>query len=118
MKQANENSSIEISENGNAILKIFVKSLDMYSATKVRSLVKLIFEEEEFNNFIIEMTPVESIDSSGIAMLAFISTSQRRKGGSVYTVGLNSKVEQILVISSMMDFFKNSSDIKSVDRNV
>jgi anti-anti-sigma factor len=108
-------AKIEVLQTNNVLVKILVKNFDLHNASKIRAHLKDVLEDDERENVIFDMTLVESLDSTGISILAMASSVQRKKGKQVFLVGANQKINQILVISSMMNLFKVANDVKSAD---
>jgi anti-sigma B factor antagonist len=63
-------------------------------------------------NFVVDLTAVELINSSGISMLVNILTKARRSGGDVILCHISEKVERLMLITKLNSIFQIADDVQ------
>ena len=79
--------------------------LDLYKTGKLkRELLEVIGDTAE--SLIIDMTDLSYMDSSGIALMAFLQKSVKSKSGSFAFVNINDEIMNVLKLAALDNFFK------------
>ena len=87
--------------------KIFqlIGSLDIYTAAKVKKEITNIIDEEECKSVILDMSAVNHMDSSGIALLANIKKKMNNEGNKFALLSPTNDIMAVLKLSSLDTFF-------------
>ncbi len=87
--------------------------LNMFSAPELRtSLVKKL--ETNAAKFILDLTDLAFVDSSGIGVLvSFVSMVKKRDGGKVILCGLNPQIRNIFEVTRLMSVFIVAEDLET-----
>lgn len=88
-----------------AVILELTGEIDVRCSKDVRDkLMELLREKPD--NFIVNMTDVEFMDSSGLATLVEALQWRRREGGQIKLVGLQKRVRSIFEISRLESIFE------------
>ncbi|HMV43011.1 MAG TPA: STAS domain-containing protein [Leptospiraceae bacterium] len=87
--------------------KIFqlVGSLDIYTASKVKKEITQIIDDEEAESVVLDMSNVNHMDSSGIALLANIQKKMKSSGNKFGLLAPTNDIMAVLKLSSLDSFF-------------
>ena len=79
--------------------------LDLYKTGKLkRELLDVI--GDEISSLIIDMAELTYMDSSGIALMAFLQKNVKGKNGSFAFVNINDEIMNVLKLAALDNFFK------------
>lgn len=79
--------------------------LDLYKTGKLkRELMEAI--GENVSSLIIDMTDLKYMDSSGIALMAFLQKSIKGKNGTFAFLNVNNEIMNVLKLAALDSFFK------------
>jgi anti-sigma B factor antagonist len=79
-------------------------SLDLYYSNQLKELmINMINKESE--KFIIDMEKVETINSSGIGALIFISSTVKKMNARLVIARINDSVKQAMELSKLSGYF-------------
>lgn len=92
-----------------AVLFVLRGSLDIYNAPEVRAALDEL-KENGRKHFILDLSGVEYIDSTGLGSLASFMDRVTRDGGSVRLTGLTGVVHKAFVFTNLLDLFNICSD--------
>ncbi len=90
------------------VVEFSINNLDFFIGAKIRTSLSKRIEENEFDfkHIIVDMRYIETIDSTGLALLSFLSVKTRReKEGKVYLFKASDKIVTIMKLTSMITFF-------------
>jgi anti-anti-sigma factor len=90
------------------VVEFSINNLDFFIGAKIRTSLSKRIEENEFDfkNIIVDMRYIETIDSTGLALLSFLSAKTRKeKEGKVYLFKASDKIVTIMKLTSMTTFF-------------
>jgi anti-sigma B factor antagonist len=87
--------------------KIFqlLGSLDIYTASKVKKEITQIIDDEDCKSVILDMSSVNHMDSSGIALLANIKKKMNNEGNKFALFAPTNDIMAVLKLSSLDTFF-------------
>lgn len=87
--------------------KVFqlVGSLDIYTASKVKKEITQMIDEEECESVVLDMSNVNHMDSSGIALLANIQKKMKSGGNRFGLLTPTNDIMAVLKLSSLDSFF-------------
>ncbi len=91
-------------KNGKIIFSMYEKRLDAKLAAELKGEF-LIICTSAINELIIDLSPVEFCDSSGLSSLLFAERQMRENGGSVKLAGLTENVASLIKISQLERVF-------------
>ncbi|MBP7281938.1 MAG: STAS domain-containing protein [Leptospiraceae bacterium] len=80
-------------------------SLDIYTASKVKKEITQIIDEEECESVVFDMSEVQHMDSSGIALLANIQKKMKSGGNKFALLAPTNDIMGVLKLSSLDSFF-------------
>lgn len=92
--------------------------LNMFSAPELRtSLVKHF--ESGISRFVLDLTELAFVDSSGIGVLvSFVSMAKKREGSKVILCGLNAQIRNIFEVTRLLSVFNVTEDIDSATKEM
>lgn len=68
--------------------------------------------------FILDLSALEYMNSSGINVLINILTRARNQGGDVVITGLTPKIKSLLVITKLNSVFKVAEDMEEAEQKI
>ena len=94
-----------INEDGKHKVIALKGELDLYKTGKLkRELLEAI--GDEISSLVIDMTELKYMDSSGIALMAFLQKHARGKSGTFAFLKVNSEIMNVLKLAALDNFFK------------
>lgn len=88
-----------------------VSVLDMLVGTKIKNSILNRLQEFDYIDIIVDMRNIISIDSTGLALLAFLLNKTKKQTlGKVHLYKVNEKLYTILKLASMTSFFSFLDD--------
>ena len=90
------------------MLSIYNISFDrkkIYTASKVKKEITQIIDEEECESVVFDMSEVQHMDSSGIALLANIQKKMKSGGNKFALLAPTNDIMGVLKLSSLDSFF-------------
>lgn len=95
--------SIELKDNVNVITMEGSLLADVQSRDILQKVTELIQDEQV--NFVIEMSELKFINSSGLGMLLTCLTKARKAGGDIILANVPEQVNNLLVITKLNSIF-------------
>ncbi|GHV74107.1 anti-sigma factor antagonist [Spirochaetia bacterium] len=78
--------------------------LDLYNAYKLKELlIKML--EEKTDRFVINLDEVEYIDSSGIGVLVYISSTAKKSNMKLAITNIHGSVLKVMDLTKLTDYF-------------
>lgn len=97
----------EVTKNGSAtILTLKERKLDSSVSPELKAEFLLLCKPKVAERLIVDMTKVDSCDSSGLSALLIADRAMREHGGEVRLVNVHKKVMSILKISQLDRVFQ------------
>ncbi len=94
-----------VTEDGKHKIIALKGELDLYKTGKLkRELLEAIGDQA--SAIVVDMTELKYMDSSGIALMAFLQKHCRGKGGSFAFLNVNSEIMNVLKLAALDNFFK------------
>ena len=94
-----------VTEDGKHKIIALKGELDLYKTGKLkRELLEAIGDQA--SAVVVDMTELKYMDSSGIALMAFLQKHCRSKGGSFAFLSVNSEIMNVLKLAALDNFFK------------
>jgi len=79
--------------------------LDLYKTGKLKK--KLLEElDDDVESLVIDMTDLKYMDSSGIALMAFLQKQMKNLGGTFAFLNVNEEIMNVLKLAALDNFFK------------
>jgi anti-sigma B factor antagonist len=78
--------------------------LDLYNAYKLKELLTKMFEKK-IERFIINLDEVEYIDSSGIGVLIYISSTVKKSNLKLAITNVHGPVQKVMELTKLTDYF-------------
>lgn len=105
------------SKNNHSIIHLKGSMLDKTQAVGLLSEIDKLVASGN-NRFIINMTGMDYINSSGINMLVNILTKSRTKGGDIIVTNVSDKVKQLFLITKLNTLFTITDSIEEAEKNI
>lgn len=80
-------------------------NLDIYTAPKVKKDINMAVDKEKIKSLTIDMSQVPHMDSSGIALLAFLHKKMKAAGNQFNLLSVTNDIIAILRLSSLDSYF-------------
>ena len=94
-----------VNEDGKHKVIALKGELDLYKTGKLkRELLEAI--GDEVSSLVMDMTELKYMDSSGIALMAFLQKHVKGKGGTFAFLSVNSEIMNVLKLAALDNFFK------------
>ncbi len=94
-----------VTDEGNHRFIALKGELDLYKTGKLkRELVEAIGDES--TSLVIDMTDLKYMDSSGIALMAFLQKHMKSRSGSFAFLKVNDEIMNVLKLAALDNFFK------------
>lgn len=110
------NFSVKIRQQDNVVLIDVAGHLTVFEVGALRDAIQLLLREKR-NNFLLNLSQLRYLDSSGIGELARIHVAVVKMGGSMKVIGLSAKVEEVLKITHLSQVFQEFPDEQSALRS-
>jgi anti-sigma B factor antagonist len=78
--------------------------LDLYNAYKFKELLTTMLEQK-IERFIINLDEVEYIDSSGIGVLIYLSSTVKKSNLKLAITNIHGSVKKVMELTKLMDYF-------------
>jgi anti-sigma B factor antagonist len=86
-------------------------NLDLYYSNQLKELmINMINKKSE--KFIIDMEKVETINSSGIGALVFISSTVKKMNARLVIAKINDSVKEAMEVSKLSGYFKIAGSLQ------
>ncbi len=107
--------TFEMHENDTRCLVSLEGDLNMFSAPELRiNLIKKL--DAGVRKFIVDLTQVSFVDSSGIGVLvSFVSLARKTDGTKVVLCGLNSQIRNIFEVTRLLSVFNVVDDLAAAE---
>ena len=116
MLDKNKGLSFTFKEEPNFTLVLLTGDLNMFSAPELRTNLVKHFEKGTAR-FILDLTDLSFVDSSGIGVLvSFVSMAKKREGAKVVLCGLNAQIRNIFEVTRLLSVFNVSDDLESATK--
>jgi anti-sigma B factor antagonist len=92
-------------ENGKEILSLSGELIDKNQATQMIKLVDELLESGK-NKFVIDLSGLKYMNSSGLNVLIQLLTKTRTSGGESVICHVSKKVNELLIITKLNTLFK------------
>ncbi|CAN5271002.1 anti-sigma F factor antagonist [soil metagenome] len=86
------------------ILSLYGELIDKNEGQRILDEV-IKFSEEGQNNFILELSELKYMNSTGLNVLINILTKSRKNGGELVICGVSKKVRELLLITKLNSVF-------------
>ena len=90
---------------GNHIIYEIIGNLDIYSAPKLKKDLIMVIDKEKIKSLTLDMAGVPHMDSSGIALLAFLHKKMKSTGNQFALLNITNDIMAILRLSSLDSYF-------------
>lgn len=102
--------TFEFKDEANYCLVILAGDLNMFSAPEFRShLVKKL--ESGAKRFLLDLSGLTFVDSSGIGVLvSFVTMARKNEGAKVILCGLNQQIRSIFEVTRLLSVFHVTED--------
>lgn len=104
----------ETIQDGIAVLKLKGKLMGGEETQELHDHVRGLVADE-VKNVVIDLSNVKWLNSSGLGVLMASYTTLKNNGGALKLAGVTEKVESLLVITQLVNFFET---YESVDRAI
>jgi anti-sigma B factor antagonist len=113
MLDKNKGLSFTFKDEPNFTLVQLTGDLNMFSAPELRTNLVKHFEKGTAR-FILDLTDLAFVDSSGIGVLvSFVSMAKKREGAKVVICGLNEQIRNIFEVTRLLSVFNISATISN-----
>jgi anti-sigma B factor antagonist len=92
------------------LIKIYGQ-LDLWASNQLKKLIMKMIKRK-IERFIIDMGGVESINSSGIGAIIYISSTIKKMGFSLAITNIKDEVEQVMKLTKLANYFPLSPSLK------
>lgn len=104
-----------IEESDNRTVITLSGEIDLYSVGNLKKdLMKVIEESDGEPSFILDMSQLKYMDSSGIALMANLQKKVKAKNGKFFMVGVNEDIMNVLRLSALDNFFRIYDSLDAV----
>lgn len=93
-----------IQKNPIAIFSLYGELIDRNEGQRIMDEVNILSEEGQ-NNFILELSELKYVNSTGLNVLINILTKSRKNGGELVISGISKKVQELLLITKLNSVF-------------
>ena len=100
---------INSTQEGKRLVVKLVGELDHHSAEKVRTEIDEILEREQITEFILEMSGVTFMDSTGIGVVLGRYKKINERGGVMKISNAHGHIESILRMSGVFSIMENTN---------
>lgn len=90
---------------GKHVIYALEGNLDIYSAPAVKKQINMAVDKEKISSLTIDMANVPHMDSSGIALLAFLHKKMKAAGHQFALLSITNDIMTILRLSSLDSYF-------------
>lgn len=93
-----------IQKNPIAIFSLYGELIDRNEGQRIMDEVNILSEEGQ-NKFILELSELKYVNSTGLNVLINILTKSRKSGGDLVISGISKKVQELLLITKLNSVF-------------
>jgi anti-sigma B factor antagonist len=93
-----------IQKNPIAIFSLYGELIDRNEGQRIMDEVNMLSEEGQ-NKFVLELSELKYVNSTGLNVLINILTKARKNGGDLIICCLSKKVQELLVITKLSSVF-------------
>ena len=107
------NANIENKENHTLVS--LTGSLDLYKVGSLKKQLSPLLEGSEVSCLVVDLENLEYMDSSGIALMAYLRKKMMQKDGSFYLMKTGEGILQVMRLAALDKFFTyidSESEIK------
>ena len=103
---------VNIEDKGKHTLVSIAGSLDLYKVGNLKKKLNPLIEGDEVSCLVLDLENLEYMDSSGIALMAYLRKKMMQKDGSFYLMKTGEGVLQVMRLAALDKFFTyiNSED--------
>lgn len=96
---------VNIEDKGRHTLVSLAGSLDLYMVSSLKKKLNPLVEGNEVSCLILDLENLEYMDSSGIALMAYLRKKMMQKEGSFYLMKTGESVLQVMRLAALDKFF-------------
>lgn len=74
--------------------------------------------EKKDNKFILNLTDLKYVNSSGLSVLINILTKSRKAGGDIAIAGLSKKIHELLTITKLNSIFNITDTVEEAEKKL
>lgn len=93
-----------IQKNPIAILSLYGELIDRNEGQRIMDEINLLSEEGQ-NKFVLELSELKYMNSTGLNVLINILTKARKNGGDLIISGISKKVQELLLVTKLNSVF-------------
>jgi anti-sigma B factor antagonist len=91
--------------------------LDLYNAYKLKELLTKMLENK-IERFVINLDEVEYIDSSGIGVLIYISSTVKKSNLKLAITNIHGSVQKVMELTKLTDYFPITATLDEAMKKV
>ncbi len=97
--------ALDSKKKGNVVIVYLKGRLDVHLSADVESDLNVLIEKEKGSNFLLNLTDVEYMSSSGLRIFVATMRILKEHGRQLKLCSLNSAVKKIFEVVELMDMF-------------
>jgi anti-sigma B factor antagonist len=94
-----------------AVIALYGELIDRTQAQELTDLVNRLSEEGQ-NKFVLELSELKYMNSSGLNVLINALTKARKNGGDLVIAGISKKVKELLLVTKLNSVFTVTDTIE------